>query len=499
MSQRNIQVQHQVQEQVQVQTLSPQQVMLARLTEMSVEALEQRVEKECLENPWLENADAADNEEMVAQNTAEEDTKGDEYADAYSNQQTEDGAYDYRTEDDIPDYMLRTNNGSKEPENMEYGDSLSFYDQLKAQMGDFDLTEHEEQLMEYLIGSLDDDGILRKSLHLIADEAEIYQGLETNSRELERLLGILQQFDPAGIGARNLQECLLIQVDRDRRNPHHDQLKTLLEKYYEDFTHNRWKRIGTRMLLSETEAEELRHEVRRLNPRPGSSMGEKIISPTDHITPDFIVETDQYDNISMTLNQGNVPTLIISPDAKEKIERYEKKRDVQLSKAVQEDLQFTRRYVETGQLFINALIQRRESMTKTMQAIIRLQRDFFLEGDVTTLKPMILEDVARVAGYDISTVSRVCNNKYVQTTFGTFPLKWFFRQGTIQKADQEDAVTAHQVMAVMKEIIEAEDKRHPLSDEKLTVLMKEKGYNIARRTIAKYRELMGIPVARLRR
>ena len=484
------QVQVQAQQQVQVQTLTPQQVMLVRLTEMPIEALQQRIENECLENPWLEKAapDPSQGGEGSSDTPSTWESDGESL----------DASYDYRSEDDIPDYMLRPTYSKALPENVEYGDTLSFYDHLKEQMSDFDLTERDEMLLNYLIGELDDSGFLGKPLYQIVDEAEIYQGIETTEREMLHVLGILQQFDPAGVGARSLQECLVLQIKRDEKNPYRPLLLKLMEKYYDDFIHKRWDDIQRRLKLSTLQVEELKHEIKRLNPRPGSSLGEKNIAIGHQITPDFIVDTDEEGHITMQLNGGNGSTLMISPDATEKLDAYAKLNTSQLTKAVQEDIRFTREYVERGQIFIDALAQRRESMIRTMNAIIKLQRPFFLEGDDTLLKPMKLEDVSELAGYDISTVSRVCNSKYVQTPFGIYSLKHFFTHKAVQKDDAEMA-TSKQVMAAIQDLVDAEDKQHPLSDEKLATLLKQRGFDIARRTIAKYREIMKIPIARMRK
>lgn len=481
MKQDNKQTQELQQTQGLQQNLTPQQVLLVRLTEMPLEALQQRVENECLENPWLEK-----------KQTEDDDMQTQEQAGS-----TDDTAFDYRSEDDIPDYLLHpTSSPSDKAENIEYADTFSFYDQLKEQMADFDLTEHEEELMEYLIGSLEDDGLLKKPLDIIADEVEVYNGIETSKEEMTRLLGVLQEFDPPGIGARTLQECLLLQIRREEGNPLSALMEALVTRCYDDFIHNRWNRIQERLKLSDVQLRNLRHEVTRLNPRPGSSLGESVQSGARQITPDFIVETDGYGNITMSLNQGNMPDLIVSEDATEKVEAYERAKEGTLSKSAMEDLRFTRQYVEKGQMFINAIAQRRESMTRTMQTIIRLQRPFFLDGNEALIKPMKLDDVAQRTGYDISTVSRVCRDKYVQTNFGTYPLKWFFTQKAVQKDDSD--VSSRQAMAMLKEIIdgEGEDK---INDERLAQIMKQKGYNIARRTVAKYREQMGIPVARMRK
>ena len=469
MSQRNIQTQQQVQsqQQVQQQTLSAQQVIAVRLTEMSLDALRQRVENECLENPWLEHK--ADGE-------AQDDYPGDGGNDGVESQTSEDGVSemlgDYRSEDDVPDYLLRADNGSNTPENVEYGDTLSFYDQLKAQVGEYDLSEHEQQVMEYLIGSLDDDGLLKKSLVQVADELEIYQGVTTSTEELERLMHILWQFDPAGVGARSLQECLLIQIRRLKGNAWQKQMEALMRDSYDDFIHKRWDRIRHRMKLSEAQAERLQREIMKLNPRPGNALGEKVGHGSPQVTPDYFVETDSYGNITMSLNEAGVPSLMISPDAVEKLKGYEHQKTA-LSQAAQEDLRFTRGYVERGQMFITALAMRRESMLRTMRG------------------------VSDASGVSISVVSRVCNSKYVQTNYGTYPLKWFFSHKTVQ-ADG-DEISARRVMAALKELIRNEDKHAPLSDERLAQLLVQQGFHIARRTVAKYREQMGLPVARMRR
>ena len=286
MAQDNRQTQNQVQvqteQQVQVQTLTPQQVMLVRLTEMPIEALQQRIDNECLENPWLEKAST-------------DSSQGGEYADDAPSPLERDGGeavFDYRSEDDIPDYMLRPTYTRNSPENVEYGDTLTFYDQLKAQMADYDLTERDQQLLEYLIGELDGNGLLGKSITQIVDEAEIYQGVETTEKEMLRVLAVLQQFEPAGVGARSLQECLILQIKRDEKNPYQRLMLQVMVKYYEDFLHKRWERIRQRLKLSAIQVEELKREIKRLNPRPGSSMGEKSVIIGHQITPDFIIETD---------------------------------------------------------------------------------------------------------------------------------------------------------------------------------------------------------------
>ena len=487
MNQGNSQIQVQSQQQVQQQVLTPQQVLVARLMEMPIDALQQRVENECMENPWLER------KQEEGSDTPAEDAPMDMGAE-------DDAAYDYRTEDDIPDYMLRTGNGSSTGmlESMEYANTQSFYDKLKDQMAEYDLTPHEQELLEYLIGSLEDDGLLKKPLTTIMDEAEIYHGLQTNMQELERMLHILWQFDPPGLGARSLQECLLLQVGRDKDNPLRNEMKMVLTKCYDDFIHNRWDRIQERMQLSELHTEELRREIMKLNPKPGASLNESSDSVTQQVTPDFLVDTDAYGNITLTLNQGNVPELVISNDATEKLESYERNKDKGLSKSMQEDIRFTKQYVDRGQMFILALAKRRETLMRTMEAIVNWQRPFFLDGNEDSLRPMRLEDVADRTGYDISTVSRACNGKYVQTVFGIFPIKRFFTRKATTGDGEEDATTTHQVMTLLREMIQNEAPSDRLSDERLAQMMRDRGLSIARRTIAKYRDAMGIPSARMR-
>ena len=493
MKQRNEQIQQELMLQTLQQNLSAQQVIATRLTELSLEALEQRVENECMENPWLEKESVPTEDIPLA---GERGDSEDEEGGWDNGGGMDDMAKDYRTEDDIPEYLLQTRNDAEDGVHMEYSEAQTFYDMLMSQVGEYNLTEHEQQLVEYLIGSLDDNGFLKKDLWQLADEMEIYHAVNTSEGEMEKALRVLQQFDPPGVGARSLQECLLIQARRDYKNPLRAQLIQLLEDSYDDFIHKHWDRIQRRMKLSRTQVEAIQREIMKLNPRPGSAGHETEAHGSMQITPDFFVETDAEGHITMTLNQGNVPDLIVSPDAQEKLKRYEAEKD-HISRAEAEDMRFTRSYVERGQIFINALAMRRDSMIRTMEAIIRLQRPFFLEGDETLLKPMILDDVANLSGISISVVSRVCNSKYVQTSFGTYPLKWFFshKAAKVQSGD----VSNRKLMITLKKLIESEDRQNPLNDEQLVKMMEEKGYPVARRTVAKYREQMGIPSARMRK
>lgn len=517
MAQRNIQTQSLQQ----TQTLSPQQVLLVRLLEMPVSELEQRVQNEMMENGALEERDGyADNEaDTVASADGYEDERMlsdephagdpevlspagmDNYGDAalHPSAELSQALGDYRSADDVPDYLLRSYNTKETPETIEYSDTASFYEQMKEQMGECDLTPHERELMEYLIGSLENDGLLKKSLTVIADELEVYHNVETTEAELLKVLKRLQDFEPSGIGARSLQECLLLQIEHDEKfnTPLKQKEHYIIERLYDEFTRKRWDKIQARMKLTDDEVDQLQHELKRLNPRPGSSMGETVGHNFQQIIPDFIVETADDGTVTMTLNQGDVPELRISDSFLDILRQADSTERTKMSRTEREALQYTRQKVEKAQYFIDAVKQRRHTLLVTMQAIIDLQRPFFEEGDELLLRPMILKDVAGRTGLDISTVSRVSNSKYVQTNYGIYPLKWFFSDGYTTGDGQE--IATRKIQSALQELIDGEDKRQPLSDEALTILLGEKGFPIARRTVAKYREQLGIPVARLRK
>ena len=409
--------------------LTPQQLLAARLTALSLDELRERVEAECMENPWLEKRHTGGN----------------------------------------------TRRSPLTYEMGERGETLSFYDRLTEQMGEYDLSDHERDILEYLIGSLDDNGFITKPLSQIADELEIYHSLSASEEEVGRMLAVLQQFDPPGIGARNLKECLLLQHPSQK-------LRTVFERHWDDFTGKRWDRIQDKMGLTDAEVERLRREVQHLNPRPGNNPSDPVGRATETIKPDFIVEMDDEGTLRLSLNQGDVPSLRLSSEADDS--------------GSEESASFVREYRERGQLFIDALTQRRLTMTAVMKAIIRLQRPFFREGDENLLRPMRLEDVAEKTGLNLSTVSRVTSSKYVETPYGIYPLKWFFSGSSTQDGE---TVSTRKVKAALKTLIEAEDKTEPLSDEALCTALREQGYDIARRTVAKYREQLGYPPARYRK
>lgn len=473
------------QSQTQTQTLTPQQLLVSNLTQMPVEELYERVDQELKDNISLER----DDDEWSADNGEDGQLSATDSGSDY------DQTADYSNLDDVPDNLPGAR--TEVPETI-VGETLSFYDQLEEQIGFFNLTDHEEELIRYLIGSLDNDGLLRTSLQQIQDELEVYHNISTSQKELEQILHTLQEFEPAGVGARNLQECLLLQVRHapDYASPVKQQMEQLLTKAFDALMANRWDRIQHALQLSDSEVARLQHEVRRLNPRPGSSLGEAVGRNLQQITPDFIVETDPYGHITMSLNNGHVPPLRISDDDLTFLRSYEGRDLKALPRTDREGITYMRERVERAQSFIDALNQRRQTLTATMQAIIRLQRPFFESGDETLLRPMTLEDVATQTGLHLSTISRVSNAKWVQTIYGIYPLRWFFTSAATLDGD---TVSIRAIKNALREIVDEEDTKDPLTDEALTEALRKRGFDVARRTVTKYRIQMDIPVARMRK
>ena len=495
-------IQEQTQKLAQQQRLTQQQMLFVKMVEMPLNELEESVLTELDDNPALEVGDkepvddapssegdpAADTEEAFMEKTEREERE----------EALDSALEELGSDDELPPvssgHQMQDN---ADYEEIVYGDTTSFYDKLKEQMGMEDLTETQRDIMEYLIGSLDDDGILRKSLDAITDELAIYHSIDVPEQEIERLLKVLQGFDPAGIGARSLQECLLLQIARKPEGRLKELMREVIDNHYDAFLKKHWDKIQSEMNLTDLQKETLRNEILKLNPKPGASLGETEGRNLQQITPDFIVETDEdEDSISFSLNHGNIPELTVSPSFTDMVHTYRNNKQG-MNRQEKEALLYAKEKVDKAQGFIDAIKQRRHTLYLTMKAIIEYQRTFFLDGDEADLKPMILKDIADKTGLDISTVSRVANAKYAQTKWGTFPLKFFFSDGYVA-ADGEEAST-RKLRLTLKEIVEMEDKGRPVSDDALAEMMKDKGFPIARRTIAKYRQQLGIPVARLRR
>ena len=497
MAQGQIQEQRLTQQQKLTQSITQQQLLQAQLTELPITQLLERIKTEMDDNPALElspeeNLDNLDPLENL--DTPKNDT--DDY-EQEERQSALDAALESigRDDEDLPVYQGGRSN-LEDREEMVYGQTESFMDQLNEQMNMANITERQRDIMEYLIGSLDDDGLLRKSLDNISDELAIYHHLDATTHEIEQVLLLLQEFDPAGIGARSLQECLLLQIQRRDPSRLRDLMEKTISEYFELFTKKHWQRLQQVLKLSDLQAETLIAELRKLNPKPGSSISETVGRSLQQITPDFIIDTHDDGTVTFSLNAAEVPELCVSPSFTDTLRDYQDNKK-HLSLQMTEALVYTKKKVEAAQGFIDAIQVRRHTLTVTMRAIIQWQHRFFEDGDEASLRPMILKDIAERTGLDISTISRVSNSKYAQTRWGTFPLRHFFSDG-YTTADGEELST-REIKAALQELIEGEDKRKPLSDETLKDLLAEKGYPIARRTVSKYREQLGIPVARLRK
>ena len=509
MTQKLIQTQEQKLQQL--QRLSAQQMLQVKMLEMPLNELEDNINAELDDNPALETENPDDalmgegNEDRSAlddSDNSNDDEFGDDAYEAQSEKEERKDELDQALEsigkdDQMPDYNTdRYNTQNADYEEMVYGDTTSFYDKLKEQMDMQILTDKEKQIMEYLIGSLDEDGLLRKDLDSICDELIIYHNIDVSEKEIEHVLHKLQSFDPAGVGGRSLQECLLLQVKRLPKGVLRKTMEEVFEDYFDEFTKKHWDKIKSGLELNETQLETLKDEIRKLNPKPGASLGETDGRNMQQINPDFIVDTADDGTITFTLNRGNMPGLTVSPSFTDMIETYKKHKD-QMSRKDKEALLYAKEKVDKAQGFIEAIKQRRHTLIITMKAIIDIQRQFFLDGDEADLKPMILKDVAERTKLDISTISRVRIEKYVQTKWGIFPLKFFFTDSYTTEDGEE--LSTRKIKIALQHLIENEDKKKPLSDDAISKVMKEKGFPIARRTVAKYREQLGIPVARLRK
>lgn len=496
MAQEQIQEQQQTLSLRQTQSITQQQLLQAQLIELPITQLLERVNAEMDDNPALE----VNTDEEPEFTEFSENTENPESPDDYEQEQRQ-SALDValesigRDDEDLPVYH-DGQNYHEERDEMVYGETQSFYDQLKEQMGVLDLNQRQQYIMEYLIGSLDDDGLLHKSLDSISDELAIYHSIDATPQEIETVLRHLQEFDPAGIGGRSLQECLMLQIER--RSPSHlrDLMRQVIQDHYTEFTKKHWKKIQQALGLSDLQADTLMKELRKLNPKPGASMGEAVGRSMQQITPDFIIDTQDDGTVTFQLNAGEIPELHISQSFTDTLREYQDNKE-HMSRQMKEALLYTKKKVDAAQGFIEAIKVRRHTLSLTMKAIIQWQHRYFEEGDEALLRPMILKDIAEKTGLDLSTISRVSNSKYAQTRWGTFPLRHFFSDSYVTA--QGDELSTRKIKAALHDLIDAEDKQNPFSDEALGKLLAEKGYPIARRTVAKYREQLGIPIARLRK
>lgn len=479
----------------QTQTLSPLQVALVRLLELPVSDLSERVQNEMLENSALEEADReepATHDEETETGEDDHDTRDDETGTG-----DDDALGDYLNADDVPDYLVNRTEEQREQRDIMLTEDTSFYENLRRQVSEHDLSGQEKQLMEYLIGSLDADGYLRKDLDTLCDELAIYHNLTTSREELEKLLKILQSFEPRGIGARNLQECLRLQLTNPEQplNYRREALE-VVDRCFDDFIHKRKENIMRRLGMDEETYAHVLRELTHLNPLPGNALNEGNSPSAPTVVPDFYVTVNSEGEAEVSLNNGDIPELRISPSFRDSIKEFSAN-SKNLSREQKDTYIYMRQKVEAAQSFIDILHRRRQTLLAVMGTIVRLQRPFFDEDDESCLRPMTLKDIAERTNLDISTVSRVTNSKYVQTDYGTYPLKFFFSSQFVSK-DGED-LSSRQIKAALRELIENEDKTKPLPDEALATMLKSKGFPVARRTVAKYREQIGFPPARLRR
>lgn len=470
------------------QKLSPQQIQLMKMLQLPTVEMEERIKQEIEENPALEEGE--DHEEEELPTTEQAMDEGEEPKD---NDRDDIDLSDYY-DDDTPDYKLHVNNKGRDDEEREtpLAGGNTFQDSLRSQLALRDITDRTEELGFHLIGNLDEDGYLRRDLESILNDLAFTANINSTKEELEEALREVQALDPAGVGARDLRECLLLQLDRIPHAVHTLTARAIVDKHFDAFSKKHYDRIMERLEIDEDALKAAIEEVTHLNPKPGNTARDTD-KPVQEIVPDFVVNTVD-GQLELQLNGRNAPELRVSKQYRDMISEYQRNKK---DKAAKDALIFIKQKLDSAKWFIDAIKQRQNTLLVTMEAIMEHQRDFFLTGDETKLKPMILKDIAEKVHMDISTVSRVANSKYVQTNYGTILLKFFFSESLTN--DQGEEVSTREVKKILKDAIEAEDKRNPLPDEDLTSLLKGKGYNIARRTVAKYREQMDLPVARLRK
>ena len=471
-----------------------------KLLQVPTANLEERIKEELEENPALEvSEDDRDDgltdeskDEFETENTDEFETEGSE--DEYDNIDISDYVNEY--DDEVSDYKLRDDNypENDEQKTIPHKVEISFHELLLDQLGMLTVDDRIRRIAEQIAGSIDDDGYLRRDTSSIVDDLAFRQNIETSEREIEELIKKIQQFDPPGVAARDLQECLLLQLERKKNEGKSVEMAIeVLTYYFEEFTKKHYDKIQRGLGLNDDEFKEVIKQIIKLNPKPGGNVGETGRAES-YVVPDFFIFNNAGE-LELTLNSRNAPDLRISEGYREMLKDYD--RGTKKDKRQKEAVLFIKQKIDAAKWFIDAIKQRQQTLFNTMHTIMEYQREFFLTGDETTLKPMILKDIAERTFLDISTVSRVANSKFVQTEFGTYRLKFFFSESL--STDSGEEVSTREVKKILSDLIEGESKKKPLSDERLTELLQERGYNIARRTVAKYREQLNIPVARLRK
>jgi RNA polymerase sigma-54 factor len=470
--------------------LSPQQIQTIRMLELPALEIEERIKSELDENPVLEEGKEYSDGQEAGYDADADDAPGNQNSD-------EDLSFgDYRSEDDIPDYKLtEISNREERRETVLFNSEQSLSDYLLQQLQLNDLSAKEQKICEYIIGNIDGDGYLRRDISAIADDIAFQSGEDISKKELEDVLKIIQDLDPPGTGARNLQECLILQLKKRKKTRVTVLAIEILTNCFEDFTRKHYDKIQKTMEINEEQVKAVVREITSLNPKPGSNWDDSMTAIMNHIIPDFTVETNNGE-ITLILNSRGIPDLRISREYSDMLKDY-MARKANRTPEMRDAILFVKQKLDAAQGFIDAVRQRQETLQRTMETIIAMQEEFFLTGDESRLNPMILRDVAERTGYDISTISRVSSSKYVQTNFGIYPLKFFFSESA-QTKDGE-TISTRKIKRIIKEEIDAENKQKPVTDAELTAILNEKGYGIARRTVAKYREQMGILIARMRK
>ena len=459
----------------QQQKLSPLQIQTIKLIELPIQELEQRIRKEIEENPVLDEEQPAETEPDQAPREV--------------------SLSEYKEDDAIPSYRLRSdlyNPKDERPQYNTFSVKESFTQSLQEQLGYRNLTEHQYAVGSFIIGSLDDDGYLRRSIDSIVDDLSFRANVETDEEEVLQMLKVVQEFEPVGVGARDLRECLLLQIRNMKKTPDVENAEKILKNHFNEFTNKHFQKIMTRMGLSESELKAAMAKILKLNPSPGGQIDDSYNDQAQQIVPDFLLEYKDGE-LKLSMPRFSLPELRVNRkyadillDAANSSEREKK-----------EAAAFVKKKLDSAKWFVEAIKQRHNTLSNTMQAIVDYQREYFIDGDETNLKPMVLKDIAEKTGFDISTISRVVNSKYIETHFGIYSLKYFFSEG-LENQDGEE-VSTRELKKVLQECVDNENKHKPLTDDELVELMSDKGYKVARRTIAKYRDQLGIPKARLRK
>lgn len=484
-----------------LQKLSPQQIQLMKLLQLPTVLLEQRIKEEIEENPALEEGaddDFEDFDESQSDDVSDEfDADDKDFDEPEHDPDNEFDISDYIEDDEIPNYKLAANNTSADDEHREIpiSSSFSFQEHLLSQLGLRDLTDHQVLVATHIIGNIDDSGYLQRDIHSLIDDLAFSLNVQTDFKEVLTLLRVVQEFDPPGVGARDLQECLLLQIRRKApRTEAVENATLLLEKNFNDFTRKHFHKIQKKHDLTDEQLKEAIDEVLKLNPKPGNTLTEAGRG-AQYVVPDFII-TNFNGDLELSLNARNAPELKVNRSYMEMLETMAEQKG-KSNPRQKEAMMFVKQKLDGAKWFIDAIRQRQNTLLMTMEAIMMFQKEYFLTGDDTRIRPMILKDIADIVQLDISTISRVANSKYVQTPFGTFLLKTLFSESL--QNDEGEEVSTREVKKILQDCIDAEDKGKPLTDEELTAILKDKGYNIARRTVAKYREQLNISVARLRK